>query len=78
MKDKFGRAYAKVSDVKEGDRLEVDGDFTCMKNGSVYTVCKDESGLFVLCKAGGHYLDGQIEGVGVEAFYMGLYPARAA
>lgn len=29
-KDKNGREYAKLSELKVGDKLEIDGGFTCM------------------------------------------------
>lgn len=76
MKDLQGRAYARVGDVKAGDRLEADGDFTCIRKGAVLTVEDAGDGLKVPCRhQGGHMLDGQIKGKGARAHYLGLYPA---
>lgn len=53
--------YVRFCDVKEGDILIADGGFTCMKAGPK-EVMKDEKGeLYVKCRAGRHYLDGQLD-----------------
>lgn len=48
----------KLSDLKAGDRITTDNSFTCMGAG-IRTVQEDESGLYLLCEDGRHYLDGQ-------------------
>ncbi len=64
------RPFAKISDVKAGDKLKTDGGFTCMAEGEVKTIIADEAGrLFIECCDGRHALDGQEEG----EIYVGLY-----
>lgn len=54
--------HVRIKDVKVGTVLIPDGDFTCMTMGRARTVHEDENGLYVGCRSGKHYLDGQIEG----------------
>lgn len=68
-KDLQGRPYAKISEVKEGTRLQVDGDFVCIAKDAIVTVQSGEGELFVECSAGGHDLAGQIQG----DYYNGMY-----
>lgn len=72
--DLQGREYAKIKDVKEGDTVETDGDFTCRKAGRKSKVILDPNTnqLFIPCSAGRHYLDGQEK----EDYYIGLYLIR--
>lgn len=59
--DTNGRHYAKLSEVKAGDAVELDAGFTCMKAGK-YEVHADEAGsLYVICADGHHYIDGQAD-----------------
>ena len=69
-----GRAYAKLSELKTGDKVEVDGGFTCMTEGENYDVRHDpERGFYIACNAqGGHALDGQLGDDGETL--IGLYP----
>lgn len=63
MKDKQGRTYARLSGLKVGDKVLVDDGFTCMKPWSRHRVQKGPSGdLFIPCRHGQHYLDGQLKG----------------
>lgn len=71
--DVSGRAYATVAEIKSGDYLEADGDFTCIKAGAKLLVQQGALGLYVTCSDGKHYLDGQNNADGV---YLGLYPVR--
>lgn len=72
MKDLQGRDYATVAETKEGSVLQIDGDFTCMRKNSKHTVKKNEhSELFVSCRDGNHYLDGQLSDDG--SYYVGMY-----
>lgn len=65
-----GRPYATVDQVVEGSRVECDGGFTCLDEGDVREVLKDnDGGLYIRCSKGEHYLDGQIDG----DHYVGLY-----
>jgi len=55
------KPFAKVSEVKAGTKLKADGDFTCIKENAVLTVEENDGGLFVPCKEGHHYIDGQLD-----------------
>lgn len=61
QKDKQGRPYAKMSELKAGDVVEIDGDFTCMKPWTKQPVQNDKDGLFLECEEGHHYLSGQAD-----------------
>lgn len=50
----------KLSDLKEGDVLRCDAGFTCIEKNSLAVVNKDDKGkLWIACRSGRHYLDGQ-------------------
>mgnify|MGYP000266944799 CR=1 FL=1 len=53
----------KLEDVKVGDVLTADAGFTCMPAGQ-HEVKIDDTGLYVECDHGKHYLDGQKMGDG--------------
>ncbi len=77
-KDLQGRPYVKVSQIKIGVTLQVDGDFTCLKKGAKRKVFNknpdDKSSFYIRCSAGYHYLDGQLkEDENGEAYLLGLY-----
>ena len=74
--DLNGRAYARLSGVKSGDRVEVDGDFPCMPAGSVHAIHCDHGDLYIQCGCGRHSLDGQTGDDGDTL--IGLYPAAAS
>lgn len=69
--DNAGRPYAKLSELRPGDVLETDCDFTCIRKGARLTVWQTPQGrLAVLCRSHGHYLDGQADdGEHVVGFY---------
>jgi hypothetical protein len=48
----------KLADLKIGDTVHTDDGFTCMTEGP-HTVQGDDSGLFLKCNDGNHYLEGQ-------------------
>jgi hypothetical protein len=54
--------YAKLDELKEGDKIELDAGFTCHTAGIV-TVCRDENSgeLYFACDQGRHYLVGQVD-----------------
>lgn len=69
--DKIGRAWALVSDLDVGDKVQVDADFSCIPaNKTRRTVRADEHGLFLACRGGRHYLESQI---GKHGEYVGVY-----
>ncbi|ADJ22995.1 hypothetical protein Hden_1182 [Hyphomicrobium denitrificans ATCC 51888] len=60
-----------ISQVKPGDTLIADDGFSCLDPDQRVTVHSDDCGLFVPCRCGQHYLDGQLNAVGD---LVGLYP----
>lgn len=60
MKDLQGREYAKLSELKHGDTVELDKGFTCNRAGRKL-VFVDAAGKYVTCDKGKHYLEGQGE-----------------
>lgn len=79
--DTAGFPYAKVADLKAGDRVKVDGDFTCLPGFTEHTVLQDDTeaaGLYLFCEDGKHFLDGQIEQTPVGDVYVGIYPIASA
>lgn len=68
-----GRAYARLSELKAGDAVTVDGDFDCMDKGDVREVEADADGaLFIACRDGKHILDRQAQADGDTL--IGIYP----
>lgn len=64
--------FAKVAEVKAGDKLKADGGFTCIAEGAILTVVENEMGeLCVPCKKGLHSLEGQMDYDTAET-YVGL------
>lgn len=73
MQDKNGRPYATFDDLKPGDRVEVDGGFSCIPKGAKYIVENgEEDGLFITAGGHRHYLDGSLDFT-TQKFYMGVY-----
>lgn len=60
-KDKQGRSYAKLSELREGATVQVDGDFTCLKPWTEHEVKIDADGHYVDCADGEHHLNGQAD-----------------
>lgn len=52
-------AYCKEGQISPNQRVLLDGGFTCVKAGPT-TILFDEDGLFFKCRAGHHYIDGQL------------------
>jgi hypothetical protein len=64
------REWVVAKKVKAGDRLFTDGGFTCMPGGELKVVREDGDGLYVACRDGRHYLDGQLDEQGrLVGFY---------
>lgn len=61
----------KLSDLKPGDRLTGFRFWECVPERAVRVVQQDEVGLFVECKEGHHYLDGQQDEAGGELCNVG-------
>jgi hypothetical protein len=59
--DTFGRPYAKLSELREGQTVELDGGFTCTTAITVL-LRKDERGVLgFTCDEGFHRIDGQAD-----------------
>lgn len=78
--DNCGRAWAVLSEVKEGDILECDGGFGCLPYRARLQVRRDPTreadALYVDCKGGHHYLDGQLGYGRDRKALIGFYPVR--
>lgn len=59
--DLQGRPYAKMSDLKVGDIIQVDGDFTCIPANAKRTVRLLHGELYLDYSCGAHLLCGQEE-----------------
>lgn len=53
----------KLDELRVGDTVITDGGFTCMKAGP-RKVHRDSDGLYIRCRDGRHYLDGQEDEAG--------------
>ncbi|BCH33168.1 hypothetical protein MesoLjLc_50980 [Mesorhizobium sp. L-8-10] len=70
---KDGREWAKLSQLKLGDRIATDGDFTCGISNKTLAIERDDHGLYVPCDEGNHYLDGQADD---GEHLVGIWPAE--
>jgi hypothetical protein len=64
--DRDGRPYAKLSELKSGDKIELDCGFTCVAasilgHGGYRTLFDIGKGLAFACNDGHHYLAGQAD-----------------
>lgn len=71
LTDRQGKPWAIYTNIKAGDRLKADGGFDCLAKGQISQVERDDSGLFIRCEDGRHYLSGQL---GDDDELIGLYP----
>jgi hypothetical protein len=69
--DLHGRAYAKLSQLKAGDKVELDADFDCCEAGLAEVFIDENGELFFSCKCGRHQLDGQADD---GEHCIGVYP----
>lgn len=69
--DKQRRSRVKLSELSDGNIIEVDAGFVCMSGQKV--VYRDDRGLYVLCKDGRHYLDGQSD---VTGYLVGMHKVK--
>jgi hypothetical protein len=68
--DKNGRQWAKFSELKDGQTVEVDGGLTCREAGPAQ-IHSDAEGLYFECNLGRHYVDGQVDD---GEHCVGIYP----
>lgn len=75
MKDKDGREYAKLSQLKAGDPVEVDTGFACLYPGIHFVSQWQDGRLYLHCNDGQHFLDGQTDNgediIGIYAEWEG-------
>lgn len=64
------RLMMPVDWVKKGTLLRCDDDFTCIRAGTVVKVRESKEGLWIPCRSGRHYLDGQLNDSGTG--YVGF------
>lgn len=67
--DKFGRAYLKLADAKQG-LVDLDGGFTCHSMGKTMLFIRNGEPYF-MCKDGDHFISGQADD-GIHC--IGVYP----
>ncbi len=58
MNDKQGREYARLSELKVGETIEVDKTFAGVEK--YRTILEDGGRLWVLCNEGQHFLDDEV------------------
>lgn len=51
----------KLTDLEPGDKIAGFENFGCIPDRAIRTVQRDDTGLFVHCRSGHHYLDGQTD-----------------
>lgn len=74
--DKYGRPWAKLKELKVGDKLQTDGGMDCMPDDKTRTVLVDPSGMLcVICNEGEHNLSGQL--ADDENTLIGFYKVEA-
>lgn len=72
---KDGREWAKLSALKAGSKVILDGDFTCGIAGETLVVEEHEKyGLYVPCIEGRHFLSGRASNVDGDHL-VGVWPA---
>lgn len=74
--DTYGRPYARLSELRPGDRVIVDDGFECMGRWTEREVYQthdvaDEPTMAIKCRSGGHTLDGQLAADGDSL--IGIY-----
>lgn len=69
--DKQNRPYAKLSELKAGDHVELDNGFDCHVMGVATIHADDRGDLYFACHYGKHYIADQADGGGT---LIGIYP----
>jgi hypothetical protein len=73
MKDKQGREYARLSELKAGDLVKIAAGFECIAEGT-HTVQACEGGFYLTCNEGYHFLEGQLADEETDDSLIGIYP----
>lgn len=71
MRDTAGRPWLTVAEAQPGARIQADGEFTFISRNATRTIQSDADWLWIDCRAGQHFLDGQLSADGTH--YIGLY-----
>lgn len=71
--DTQGRPYARLSELRAGDRVVLDDGFDCMDGWEEQALLEDNLGLHVTCELERHYIDAQLEPDGDTL--VGIYRA---
>lgn len=69
--DANGREYLKLSNAKEGMKVQLDSGFSCASEGEVILFMINEELCFA-CANGNHAIEGQADDDGI--YCMGIYP----
>lgn len=70
--DSNGRPWAKLSEIKPGDKLQADGGFTCIPEEAIQVVKSGPDGLYVNCVSEKHLLSSQVSEENGDSL-IGLY-----
>lgn len=62
----------KLSDLKAGDKVKVDAGFPCMLEGEKEVFADGRGELYVVCRAGHHYLKAQEDADSKELNLLGV------
>lgn len=57
---KMPQSYLKLTEAKAGQKVRLDGGFTCVKAGFI-ELHEDNDGIYFECKEGHHYIEGQAD-----------------
>lgn len=73
--DLQGRPWLTVEEAKAGMYVDHDSGSDCWHKGRGYRILDEEyGGLYIRCKVGSHWLEGQLSDDGKH--YVGLYRRR--
>lgn len=74
--DLHGRPYLTAAEATPGMVVQVDDGFTCIGKWQDREIQKDADGLWIKCRSGRHYMDGQLSDDGKT--YVGVYRRNSA
>lgn len=66
-----------IKEIKAGDIVEADAGFTCLSQGR-HLVQSSDSGLFISCSNGKHFIDGQVDDDGTVIGLKLVSPSHEA
>ena len=74
--DTRGRPYALVGTLKAGSTIVCDDGFTCLLPWREIVVRETDRELWIPCRYGHHYLEGQTSGPMKKRYYIGIYSSK--